>query len=211
MVNPSFSVRGNVANAGLSFGIPPGVGDVTVKSSVFGSNRTMTIDSLTPALAATGVGTLTFQGTHSISNYTSSSRTMVVTIPDVTASPVTSSARHDCRMVHHATNGTGLSYYVVSPGYVPGAGASCTALPATPSCLTVNNMPSYYTSPSTNKRVLLILAGRSLNGSTRPSSVLSNYLEGENATPSDYIFEHGQGKTTSAGAAINDKVIVVAP
>ena len=135
---------------------------------------------------------------------------MVVTIPDVTASPVTSAADATAGWFI-ANEWYRLVYYVVSPGYLPGAGASCTALPGTPSCLTVNNMPSYYTSPSTNKRVLLILAGRSLNGSTRPSSMLSDYLEGENATPSDYIFEHGQGKTTSAGAAINDKVIVVAP
>jgi len=212
MVNPRFSVSASAANAGLSFSTPPAAGDVSVTNSTGGTTRAMTSTSITATLASSGAGNIVYQGTHSYSKYSSSSftRTMVVTIPNVTASPVTSSG--------DATAGWFISnewyrlvYYMVSPGYLPGAGASCTALPGTPSCLTVNNMPAYYSSPSTDKRALLILAGRSLNGSARPSSSLGDYFEGQNTTPSDYIFEHGAGKLTSTAAAINDKVIIIAP
>jgi hypothetical protein len=135
---------------------------------------------------------------------------MVVTIPNLVASPLTSSADPNAGWFIR-NEWYRLTYFAVSPGYLPGATANCTALPGTPSCLTVNNMPSYYASPSTDKRALLILAGAPLNGGTRPSAALTDYLEGQNATPSDYIFEHGAGKVTSTGAAINDKVIVLAP
>jgi len=68
-------------------------------------------------------------------------------------------------------------------------------------CLAVTNM-----TPS-NKSALLIFAGRSINGNSRPSSALSDYLESGNATAS-YV-----SKTVSASAAIpvaqrfNDRVV----
>jgi len=97
------------------------------------------------------------------------------------------------------------TYYAVSPGFVPGGGGACSSPPATPpppSCLTVNNVPS-----PTNKKAILVFAGRALNGSTRPSSNLANYLEGQNSTPADLIFEHRAGVPT----AINDRVVIVSP
>jgi hypothetical protein len=89
------------------------------------------------------------------------------------------------------------TYYAASIGYLPGGAGGCTP------CLTVNNIAS----PNNNKRAILILAGRALNGSTRPSASLSDYLEGENATPADFIYEHRQGSPTS----INDRVVVLSP
>ena len=68
-------------------------------------------------------------------------------------------------------------------------------------------MASFYASPNNNKRAILVFAGRSLNGTARPSSNLADYLEGQNSTPADFIFEHRQGSPTS----INDRVVVVAP
>ena len=79
-------------------------------------------------------------------------------------------------------------------------------MPATPSCLTVNTLPTSYAS-TTDKRVILILTGRSINGSSRPSATLSNYLEGQNTTPTDFIYEHRAGVASS----INDRVVVIAP
>ena len=77
-----------------------------------------------------------------------------------------------------------------------------------------------------NKEAILVLAGRALNGSTRPSANPKDYLEGENcnltagkdldvaSSPStchlpstDYVYEHRAGVPTS----INDRVVVVAP
>ena len=208
MINPSFSVSASAANAGLSFSIPPSASGVNV-------TRTMTATSITATLNSSGAGNIVYQGTYSYSRYSSSwfSRSVVVTIPDLTASPVTSSS--DMTAGWFISNEWyRLVYYVVSPGYLPGAGASCNALKP---CLTVNNMPSYYSSPNTNKSALLILAGRSLNGTSRPSSSFGNYLEGKNATTAgnlsagSYTFESALGKVTNTGAAINDRVIIVAP
>jgi hypothetical protein len=95
------------------------------------------------------------------------------------------------------------TYYAISPGFAPGGGGSCNPLPATPSCLTVNNLPA----PKDNKRAILVFAGRALDGSARPSGNLANYLEGQNSTPADFIYEHRAGTPT----AINDRVVVVSP
>jgi len=69
--------------------------------------------------------------------------------------------------------------------------------------LKVNNLPS----PTNNKRAILVFAGRALNGSTRPSGTLGDYLEGQNSTPADFIYEHRKGVPTT----INDRVVVVSP
>jgi hypothetical protein len=72
--------------------------------------------------------------------------------------------------------------------------------------LTVNNLPASFVQKN-NKQAILVFAGRALNGSTRPSAALANYLEGENSTPADLIFEHRAGTATT----INDRVVVVSP
>jgi type II secretory pathway pseudopilin PulG len=98
------------------------------------------------------------------------------------------------------------TFFAVSPGFAPGGGGACSLLPAVPpppSCLKVNNVPS----PTNNKRAILVFAGRALNGSPRPSGTLSDYLEGQNSTPADFIYEHRAGTPTT----INDRVVVVSP
>jgi hypothetical protein len=96
-------------------------------------------------------------------------------------------------------------FYAVSPGFAPGGAGSCTA---GGTCLTVNNLA---TTPTNDKRAILFLAGRSLTGAARPNATLGNYLESQNASPGDNVFEHGLRTISTTGAAINDKVIVVAP
>ena len=100
------------------------------------------------------------------------------------------------------------AYYAVSQGYVSGGvpvgnPATCSPLPATPSCLTVNNLPA----PKNNKSAILVLTGRALGSQTRPSGNPADYLEGQNSTPADLIFEHRAGTATT----INDRVVVVSP
>jgi len=94
------------------------------------------------------------------------------------------------------------TYYAVSQNYLPGASPSppCTA---GTTCLTVNNLPT----PNNNKEAILVFAGRALDGQVRPSPNPVNYLEGQNATPADLIFEHRAGTATT----INDRVVVVSP
>lgn len=95
-----------------------------------------------------------------------------------------------------------VMYYAVSPGYAPGGGDDCTPLPGTPSCLTVNGSGS-----GSNKRAMIIMAGKTLPSQTiRPTGNLADYLEGQNATPADFIYEN-----RSRSATFNDQVIVVAP
>lgn len=93
-----------------------------------------------------------------------------------------------------------VAYYAVSPGHVPGGG-SCTALPGTPSCLTLGGSGG-----GTDKRALVIMTGAALPGKTHPSASLVDYLEGENATPADFTHER-----QSPDSNFNDQVIIVAP
>jgi hypothetical protein len=92
------------------------------------------------------------------------------------------------------------TYYAVSQNYLTGASPPCTA---GTTCLTVNNLPT----PNNNKQAILVFTGRALGGQTRPSGTLANYLEGQNSTPADLIFEHRAGTATT----INDRVVVVSP
>ena len=105
-------------------------------------------------------------------------------------------------------------YYVASSSWVPGGNGACTPVPVVSNqCLTVNNWP---TSPANNKGALLILAGRSLNGSARPSPTLSDYLEGENIlneiygvgpSPANFVYETLVGRP----GAKNDRLAVLYP
>jgi type II secretory pathway pseudopilin PulG len=99
------------------------------------------------------------------------------------------------------------TYYAISSGYRPSSVGSCNPPdPSAPSCLTVNNLPGQ----TNNKQAILIFAGRALDGQIRtgpPGNNLPNYLEGENSTPGDLIFEHRAGNPTT----INDRVVVVSP
>lgn len=207
MYNPSFRVDGFIPNAGLSFVDKPDfvTYPVTVTNASGLTTRVMTSTSQTNSLAATGVGTISFAGTHTRSSTSSAARAMRVTIPGVTISALTNS--NDANAGWFISNEWYRQlYYAVSPGYLPGGSGSCTPLPATPSCLTVNSLPTSY-AQTTDKRAILVLGGRSLNGTSRPSSSPGNYFEAENTTPADYIFAHSSGNATST----NDRVIVVAP
>lgn len=88
-----------------------------------------------------------------------------------------------------------LVYYAIAPNYAPGGSLSCTT---GSSCLTVTNL-----APAGAQRSLLILAGRSINGTARPNSTLPNYLEGGNQT-NNYV-----KKAVSNASSYNDRFVVV--
>jgi hypothetical protein len=93
------------------------------------------------------------------------------------------------------------TYYAVAPDLVPNGGGNCAT---TPPCLTVNNLPG----PNNNKQAILVFAGRALDGQNpHPTGNVGDYLEFENSTPADSIFEHRAGPSPT----INDRVVVVAP
>jgi type II secretory pathway pseudopilin PulG len=96
------------------------------------------------------------------------------------------------------------TYYAVAPGWAPDGIGACNPPDSTaPPCLTVNNLPA----PANNKRAILVLAGRALDGQNHPSGNVPDYLEGQNSTPADLVFEHRAGSPTT----INDRVVVVSP
>jgi hypothetical protein len=98
-----------------------------------------------------------------------------------------------------------LAYYAVAAGH------TAATLPPTcttgTNCLTVANVALPYTLNA--QRAILILGGRSVNGTARPSATLADYLESGNATGAF------TSKTVSASAAIpvaqrfNDRVVVI--
>jgi type II secretory pathway pseudopilin PulG len=111
------------------------------------------------------------------------------------------------------------TYFAFSSGFVPQGPNGCGGL--NPPCLTVNNRPS-----GANTRAILILTGRALNGSPRPSNNPKDYLEGENCnltagndldigsspttcnlTTNDRLYEHRAGAPTT----INDRIVVLSP
>lgn len=186
-------------NAGRSIAEPPGASEVT-------SNRTpITSTSLSGTLSSTGAGTLTYQATYGYVRYSSSSftRTIRFDIPVVTASNISSSTDPDAGWFI-AQQWYRQTYYAVSTGYLPGGSTTCTA---GTTCLTVNELPSSNYPTKNDKRAILVFMGRALNNTSRPSSTLTDYLEGENATPADNVFVHRTGNITSS----NDRVIVLAP
>ncbi len=95
-----------------------------------------------------------------------------------------------------------LVYYAVAQGHTAGTLPPVCATGT--NCLSVANV-----TPANAQRAILILTGRSINGTARPSSTLANYLEFGNATAT---FER-QPVSLSVAAALkkpfNDRIVVV--
>lgn len=83
-------------------------------------------------------------------------------------------------------------YYATSPGYAPGGAHSCT-----PYCISLDSKTS---------SAVVVATSATLTSQTRPSSSLSNYLEGSNLTPASGIYEN---KTIADN--FNDTAISVGP
>ncbi|MDO8312762.1 MAG: hypothetical protein Q7T25_12560, partial [Sideroxyarcus sp.] len=89
-----------------------------------------------------------------------------------------------------------VAYYSVAQQFAPGGDHTCTTSP----CLTVNGQGG-----GNGIRALVVMTGRAIAGA-HPSGTLSDYLEGENLTSADYIFEN-----QNRSATFNDQVIIIAP
>ncbi len=203
---PNFRMSsGGVPNVGLSFVQLPQLGNVSTSGGSISSR------SLSGSLNAAGAGIVNLDATMPLSFFGTSVTVTIGVGPFYTTSPFITSpliSPTDGIAGWFTTNNWHLdTYYAVSPGYAPGGGGACSTS-APPKCLTVNNLN---TTPTNNKDAILILAGRSLAGTARPNATLGDYLEGQNASTGDYVFEHGLGKVTGSGGAINDRVVVVAP
>jgi hypothetical protein len=95
-----------------------------------------------------------------------------------------------------------LAYYAVASSHTA-AGAAPRTCTTGVSCLSITNV-----SPAGGQHAALFLAGRSLNGSARPSATLGDYLDFGNATGA---FERQAVNTRSTGTKkpFNDRVVVM--
>ena len=89
-----------------------------------------------------------------------------------------------------------VMYYAISPGYNAGGNMFCTGSP--PYCLALGE--------AENVGALIVTTGSARTGTIHPSTIIGDYLELENATPENFIYENKPRSST-----FNDHVIVVAP
>jgi hypothetical protein len=202
---PRIRVSGTVNNVGRGFV------QLTRLSDVSCSGCTLSSRSVSGSLNSAGAGIVTVDATmNSVGGWTNV--TVTVRNDNLITSPLVSPT--DGIAGWFTTNNWHMdTYYAVSPGYAPGGGGTCNV--TSPKCLSINNLPSPYANPTTDTRAIVILAGRSLSASpSRPNGTLSDYLEGQNASTGNYVYEHGLAKTTQVAGSpvgINDRVIVIAP
>jgi len=95
-----------------------------------------------------------------------------------------------------------VTYYAVSPAHLPTGAHNCTTALPTPNCITVNVSADGTT--QTNRKAVLILAGRSVNNSVRPSTNLADYLDSAENTNADRTFQQNRIDRT-----FNDRVVTV--
>jgi hypothetical protein len=97
-----------------------------------------------------------------------------------------------------------VMYYAVAQG------DTASSLPAAPACAPPNCITVANVTPAGRQRAILILAGRSINGTMRPSTTLADYLEFGNATAA---FESQTVSRAGPAAALkrpfNDRVVVI--
>jgi hypothetical protein len=206
--NLRIRIQGQATNVGTSFASLGGITLMQCTASATNCTTPVTLTATTTTStgltsANNGTATVTYEGTYTTCVILCT-RYMQVSIP-ITASTLTSPS--------YTTNASAAwftsnewwryTYYAVSAADVPGGTGTCNTTGVPPVCLTVADI----TGTTNNKKALLVLAGRSLDGASRPSATLANYFEGQNATPADSVYQHRAGGPTW----INDRVVVVSP
>lgn len=226
-VGSVIAITGTITNAGMGFWrlYDPATGDTSGTSSCsqeicvrlssnnlyYPASSVMNNVSISGSLNSSGQATITFTGTVRAGFIPNRVQFSMSGMPDYSSTLLDSwFASNDWQDV---------MYYTVSSGYVPGGSNTCNPLSGgtPPYCLTLNG-----NNGGADKRALVIMTGSALTGQSRaaspnalcpatgttiaPNACLSNYLELENATPADFIYEN---KTRSS--TFNDQVIIVAP
>jgi len=204
--NLSFQIQAQVGpNAGASLAVLPDQSNVVFTMNPCAGSCLLSAATLFGTLNATGVGTVNFQATLPISCVGCGTYDITVTIPDVTVSPSTSIAGPAGWFI--TNEWFRQTYYAVAPDLLPGGNGNCVS---NPPCLTVGKLPPNF-AVINDKQAILILAGRALNGTSRPSASFVDYLENANLNAAQsvtpYVYENRAGVPTS----INDRVVVLSP
>jgi hypothetical protein len=196
---PTLQVQVTAPNVAMTFAMPLSASDVTAVPGCSGSMSSTSFSPTTPTLNANGSYTVTYVG-RPPTGCIFGTGNFVVTIPFPPLSAITSSTDPYAGWFM-ANQWYKQTYYAASSAHELGGSGSCVP-GGTPACITVNN----FNGTTNNKRVILLLAGRSINGTTRPSGVLADYLESQNGSILDYVFE-----TNRPSPTFNDRVVVVSP
>ena len=197
--NLRFQIQAQAGNVERTLAVLPDVSGVG--TAVGGTPTPFSSSSLTGSLV-TGTGTVRYRATLPAALDCPPPCTVTynitVTVPDVITNPAISA--YDTNVGWFIANEWyRQTYYALASGMQPGGSGACGP------CLTVNKLAGGSVS---NGQAILLLAGRALNGSPRPSNSLTDYLEGPNQTgPATSTFENRLGTPTS----INDRVVLVAP
>jgi len=206
---PAIQLQATLSKAALGFVNPAAQSNLAMTDSVGGfttwSSLTPTTPTISNTLLAVGDGVVTYRGGLRNGGSTGGQVNITVTVPTYNTSITGTSDPTSAWFI--ANQWYRQTYFAVSPGYLPGGAGTCNASATPPVCLTVNKLPS----PSNNKRAILVLAGRALNGAARPTTSLTDYFENANLTAANgtipYLYENRTGTPT----AINDRVVVLAP
>lgn len=94
-----------------------------------------------------------------------------------------------------------LLYYATAPNHAPGGTLSCTT---GATCLSVANVM-----PAGAQRAILFLSGRSVNGTTRPSATLADYLESGNATGAFTRMTISASASIPPAQRFNDRIVII--
>ena len=96
-----------------------------------------------------------------------------------------------------------VTYYAVVSGH------TSTPLPTAPSCIIGTCLTITNVTPTGGQRAILILAGRSVNGTARPSSTLGDYLEFGNATAAYERRTVSASNAVATAQRFNDRIVVI--
>lgn len=213
------TITGTLRNVGRGFWRPHHLGNIcevrarnawdnsVLATSLFAPGSASVTGSLNPD----GSATVVFRATGKSGGTTlkrielrdiQSYNTDIKTYTDSSTCPATSSASPVIPqwLFDDTTSGNNwhqVAYYAVSGEHAPGGDHTCTTSP----CLTVNGAGG-----GSDRHAVVVMTGSALAGQTRSSGNIANYLEGENVTPADSVYENKARSST-----FNDQVIVVAP
>lgn len=209
------TITGTLNHVGLGLWRPHHIGNICeVRARDSSDTRVLTTSvldnvSVSGSLNSDGSATIVFQA-QGKSGFGTLKRIELRDILDYTTDIRTNTNTSDCSptptspviptwLFDDATKGNNwhqFAYYSIANEFAPGGDHTCTTSP----CLTVNGQGG-----GGNIHAVVVMTGSALNGVTFPSASLADYLEGENATPSDYIFQNG-----NRSSAFNDQVIGIA-
>ncbi|MEO7623075.1 MAG: hypothetical protein ABIS30_08400 [Gallionella sp.] len=197
---PTITITGTLDNIGFGLWPPYDPTTTQVSARVGGTYSTassvMNNVSVTGVLQADGSAVVTFKGTVK-PGYTPDRIRFTDIRPCTYQSTYCLSTSTTWPAWFASNNWDVVMYYAVSPGYAPGGSKTCS-----PPCLVVNGNGG-----GNNKQAVVVMTSSALaSQAAHPSGSLANYLESENATPADYIYEN-----QTRSATFNDQVIIVAP